>query len=89
MFRVLATFAVREIGELQSVVQRLGVQTSCTEFNAYFQSNHARLLGDNNTLIDSVWNDVHAGEDFFLGVKHPGLIDVQYLFLQKHDPFLL
>ena len=89
MFRVLATFAVREIGELQSVVRRLDVETSCTKFNSYFQSDHARFLGDNNTLIDSVWTDVDAGENFFLDMKHSGLIDVKYLFLQKHDPFLL
>ena len=89
MFRVLATFAVREIGELQSVVRRLHVEASCTEFNSYFQSDHARFLGNNNTLIDSVWTDVDAGEDFFLNMEHPGLIEVQYLFLQRHDPFLL
>ena len=65
MLRILATYGVHELCELQPVLMKLRSAPSCIEYDTYYMSKGPmKIKPISATVIDSVWKDVYEGADF-------------------------
>ena len=90
MLRILATYGVHELCEIQPVLMKLRSAPSCIEYDTYYMSKGPmKIKPISATVIDSVWKDVYEGADFFEKGHANSLYRVDFLYLQKDPMFFL